>query len=64
MAGKSTLLAAISRLLPLGEGLMRLDGWDAGSVPLRRWRQAIRAIPQVRVALMTTDDRPIAIDGH
>ena len=30
-AGKSTLLAGLSRLLPVGGGSLILDGWEAGS---------------------------------
>ena len=44
--GKSTLLAGLTRLLPVQRGTLAIDGWDAAAVPLRRWRRAIRAIPQ------------------
>ena len=53
-AGKSTLLAGIARLLPIGHGSLLIDGYSAESVPLRRWRQAIRAIPQDPLLLCGT----------
>ena len=30
-AGKSTFVAALARLLPLGSGRMSIDGWDAST---------------------------------
>eukprot|EP00928_Gymnodinium_smaydae_P059231 TRINITY_DN4249_c0_g3_i1.p1 TRINITY_DN4249_c0_g3~~TRINITY_DN4249_c0_g3_i1.p1 ORF type:complete len:968 (-),score=217.34 TRINITY_DN4249_c0_g3_i1:98-2761(-) len=45
-AGKSTLLAGLTRLLPRARGSLFLDGWASEHVSLKRWRAAIRCIPQ------------------
>lgn len=50
-SGKSTLLAGICRLLPASASAassssLSLDGREAASVSLSRWRGAVRCIPQ------------------
>ncbi|CAJ1338154.1 unnamed protein product [Effrenium voratum] len=45
-AGKTSLLAGISRLLAVGGGKLILDGWEARSVALGRWRGALLCLPQ------------------
>ena len=61
-AGKSTFVAALARLLPLGSGRMAIDGWDASDVALARWRRGMRAIPQEPLLLATTLERNLDPD--
>ena len=63
-AGKSTFVAALARLLPLGSGRMAIDGWDASDVALARWRRGMRAIPQEPLLLATTLERNLDPDGE
>ncbi len=50
-AGKSTLAAALFRLVSVDAGCVRIDGMNIAKVPLRRIRgSAVCIIPQVRGA--------------
>lgn len=45
-SGKSTLFLALTRMIPLPEGMIFIDGIDIAQVPLKRLRQSISMIPQ------------------
>ncbi|CAN8006409.1 unnamed protein product, partial [Ixodes pacificus] len=47
-AGKSSLVLALLRILKSSRGSIRIDGVDIKAVPLRRLRNAVTVIPQVR----------------
>eukprot|EP00755_Sulcionema_specki_P015026 Sspe_Gene.58292::Locus_31969_Transcript_1_1_Confidence_1.000_Length_4390::g.58292::m.58292/K05673/ABCC4; ATP-binding cassette, subfamily C (CFTR/MRP), member 4 len=50
-AGKSSLLAALFRVVPLEEGCITIDGLDIATVPLDRLRSSVAIIPQDPVIL-------------
>jgi ATP-binding cassette subfamily C (CFTR/MRP) protein 1 len=45
-SGKSSLFLAITRIMPLAQGMIFIDGVDITSVPLKELRRAIAIIPQ------------------
>jgi ABC-type multidrug transport system fused ATPase/permease subunit len=45
-SGKSTLFLALTRMIPVPEGMIAIDGIDITHVPLKRLRQSIAMIPQ------------------
>lgn len=45
-SGKSTLFLALTRMIPIPEGMIFIDGIDISHVPLKRLRQSISMIPQ------------------
>ncbi len=45
-AGKSALVSLIPRLMPLGRGMLFIDGRDVLDIPLRQLREAIGYAPQ------------------
>jgi ATP-binding cassette subfamily B protein len=45
-AGKSTLVDALTRMVPIATGTVFLDGLDVTTLPLDAVRQAIRCVPQ------------------
>ncbi|MEN9826115.1 MAG: hypothetical protein RI953_1860 [Pseudomonadota bacterium] len=45
-SGKSTLFLALTRMIPIPEGMVFIDGIDLSRVPLKRLRQSISMIPQ------------------
>jgi ABC-type cobalamin/Fe3+-siderophores transport system ATPase subunit len=47
-AGKSSLIGALFRLTELAGGAITIDGLDTAAVPLKRLREGLSLIPQVR----------------
>jgi ABC-type multidrug transport system fused ATPase/permease subunit len=45
-SGKSSLFLAMTRIMPLAQGMIFIDGVDITSVPLKELRRAIAIIPQ------------------
>ncbi len=46
-SGKTTLVRALARLLPGAEGVLALNGEDAGAIPPQLWRSRVALLPQV-----------------
>ena len=61
-AGKSSLVAALLRMTPLSAGVIKIDGRDIASVPLRQLRSAVGVVSQQPFLFegkSTTTDEPI-----
>jgi ABC-type multidrug transport system fused ATPase/permease subunit len=62
-AGKSTIVAGITRLLPPATGQLFVDGYEARDVGLARWRSALACIPQEPVLLAGSISFNLDISG-